>query len=233
MSQSLDYSSLSVILPTYNESENLKKLIPEIEQKYPGAEIVVVDDNSPDGTAEVAEKLGARVILRKNKEGIGAALKEGYDRASRDILVSMDADCSIRVEDISLLIEQLSTCDLVVGSKYSKGSKAQGFSSKRQKFLSYWGNKFFIILFRLPVDDITLNFRAMNQQTWQQLDLQQKSNVFLLEMLLDSKGKNLKIGQIPIFFSDRFYGKSKTNLKILFPLYFKFLMERLFKGDRK
>ena len=230
MPESLNYSSLSVILPTYNESENLKKLIPQIEHRYPGAEIVVVDDNSPDGTAEVAEQLGAKVILRKNKEGIGAALKEGYDNASNEILVSMDADCSIQVEDINKLIEKLNVCDLVVGSKYSKGSKARGFSSKRQKILSYWGNKFFIILFRLPVDDITLNFRAMNRQTWSKLNLRQKSNVFLLEMLLDSKLKNLKIGQIPIFFSDRFYGKSKTNLKVLFPLYFKFLMERIFKG---
>lgn len=230
MPEYLNYNSLSIILPTYNESENLKKLIPEIEQKFPQSEIIVVDDNSPDGTAEVAHTLGARVILRKKKEGIGAALKEGYNSAANDILVSMDADCSIRVEDINRLIDKLQTYHLVVGSKYSKGSKAKGFSSKRQKILSYWGNKFFIILFRLPVDDVTLNFRAMRKETWQRLNLRQKSNVFLLEMLIESKAKNIKIGQIPIFFSDRFYGKSKTNLKVLFPLYFKFLMERILGG---
>jgi dolichol-phosphate mannosyltransferase len=228
MPESLKYENLSIILPTYNESENLKKLIPEIEQKFPKSEIIVVDDNSPDGTAEVAQKLGAKVILRKKKEGIGAALKEGYNNASNEILVSMDADCSIHVGDIDRLIEKLDSCDLVVGSKYSKGSRAKGFSSRRQKILSYWGNKFFIILFRLPVDDITLNFRAMRKVTWQKLNLRQKSNVFLLEMLLESKLKKFRIGQIPIFFSDRFYGKSKTNLKVLFPLYFKFLLERIF-----
>ena len=224
MSGYLEYDNLSIILPTYNESENLKKLIPEIEQKFPQSEIIVVDDNSPDGTAEVAQTLGAKVILRKKKEGIGAALKEGYNSASNDILVSMDADCSIDVEDINRLIGKLHNYDLVVGSKYSKGSRAKGFSSRRQKVLSYWGNKFFIILFRLPVDDITLNFRAMRKDTWYKLNLRQKSNVFLLEMLLESKSNNLKIGQIPIFFSNRFYGKSKTNLKVLFPLYFKFLI---------
>jgi dolichol-phosphate mannosyltransferase len=230
MLESLNSNSLSIILPTYNESENLKKLVPEIQQKFPNSEIIVVDDNSPDGTAEVAQTLGARVILRKNKEGIGAALKEGYSSASNEILVSMDADCSIHVEDIDRLIEKLDTCDLVIGSKYSKGSRAKGFSSKRQKILSYWGNKFFIIIFQLPVDDVTLNFRAMKKTTWQKLNLRQKSNVFLLEMLIESKSKNIKIGQIPIFFSDRFYGKSKTNLKILFPLYFKFWIERIFRG---
>lgn len=230
MPESLNYNNLSIILPTYNESENLKKLIPEIEYKYPQSEIIVVDDNSPDGTAEVARTLGAKVVLRKKKEGIGAALKEGYDSASNQILVSMDADCSIRVEDIDRLIEKLYDYDLVVGSKYSKGSKAKGFSSKRQKILSYWGNKFFIILFQLPVDDITLNFRAMTKDTWQKLNLRQKSNVFLLEMLLESKSKKLKIGQIPIFFANRFYGKSKTNLKVLFPLYFRFLIEHIFRG---
>lgn len=227
MLESLNYNSLSIILPTYNESENLKKLIPQIEQKFPQSEIIVVDDNSPDGTAEVAHKFGARVISRKKKEGIGAALKEGYDSASNQILVSMDADCSIHVEDIDRLIEKLHNHDLVVGSKYSKGSRAKGFSSKRQKILSYWGNKFFIIIFQLPVDDVTLNFRAMTKATWQKLKLRQKSNVFLLEMLIDSKAKNLRITQIPIFFSNRFYGKSKTNLKVLFPLYFRFLIDRI------
>ena len=230
MPEFLNYESLSIVLPTYNESENLKKLIPELAQKFPKSEIIVVDDNSPDGTAEVAQKLGARVILRKKKEGIGAALKEGYDSASNKILVSMDADCSIHVEDIDRLIGKLHNYDLVVGSKYSKGSRAKGFSSKRQKILSYWGNKFFIILFQLPVDDVTLNFRAMTKFTWQKLNLRQKSNVFLLEMLIDSKSKNIKIGQIPILFSHRFYGKSKTNLKVLFPLYFKFLLERIFRA---
>lgn len=230
MSESLYHNSLSIILPTYNESENLKKLIPEIEQKFPQAEIIVVDDNSPDGTAEIAQTLGARVILRKKKEGIGAALKEGYDNASNEILVSMDADCSIQVEDIDRLIVKLDNYDLVVGSKYSKGSRAKGFSSKRQKILSYWGNKFFIIIFQLPVDDVTLNFRAMTKTTWQRLHLRQKSNVFLLEMLIDGKAKKIKIAQIPIFFADRFYGKSKTNLKVLFPLYFKFLLDRIFGG---
>jgi dolichol-phosphate mannosyltransferase len=230
MPKKLNSKSLSIILPTYNESENIKKLIPEIRKEFPESEIIVVDDNSPDRTAKVAKNLGAKVIVRKKKEGIGAALKDGYNAASNEVIVSMDADCSISVKDIYRLLEKLKTNDLVTGSKYSRESKAQGFASKRQKILSYLGNKFFIILFQLPVDDVTLNFRALTNKIWKQLNLKEKSNVFLLEMLIESKSKNMKIAQIPIVFYKRFYGKSKTNLKRLFLLYFKFLIKCILRG---
>jgi dolichol-phosphate mannosyltransferase len=222
--------NLSIILPTYNESENLKVLIPEIQQNFKDADIIVVDDNSPDNTAKVAESLGVRVINRKRKEGLGAALKQGYNEARHEIIISMDADCSISVKDIFRVIEKLENNDLVVGSKYSKSSEARGFSSKKQKILSYLGNKFFIILFRLPVDDVTLNLRGFTKKVWNQLYLEEKSNVFLLEMLIEAKSKNMRIAQIPIVFSERQYGQSKTNLKKLFPLYFQFLLRVIRRG---
>jgi dolichol-phosphate mannosyltransferase len=222
--------NLSIILPTYNESENLKVLIPEIQQNFKDADIIVVDDNSPDNTAKVAESLGVRVINRKRKEGLGAALKQGYNEARHEIIISMDADCSISVKDIFRVIEKLENNDLVVGSKYSKSSEAHGFSSKKQKILSYLGNKFFIILFRLPVDDVTLNLRGFTKKVWNQLYLEEKSNVFLLEMLIEAKSKNMRIAQIPIVFSERQYGQSKTNLKKLFPLYFQFLLRVIRRG---
>ncbi|MGK7933728.1 MAG: glycosyltransferase [Microcystaceae cyanobacterium] len=221
--------SLSIILPTYNESENVKQLIPEIRKEFPEAEIIVVDDNSPDGTSEVSRSLGVQVITRKNREGLGAALKTGYDNASNEIIVSMDADCSIAVQDIYRLLDKVKDYDLIVGSKYSKNSRAEGFSSKRQKILSYLGNKFFIILFRLPVDDVTLNFRAFSRETWEQLKLREKSNVLLLEMLIVAKSQKMKIAQVPIIFSQRLSGISKTNLPKLFPLYFKFLLRWCFR----
>ena len=224
--------NLSIILPTYNESENLKVLIPEIQQNFKDADIIVVDDNSPDNTAKVAESLGVRVINRKRKEGLGAALKQGYNEAKHEIIISMDADCSISVKDIFRVIEKLENNDLVVGSKYSKSSEARGFSSKKQKILSYLGNKFFIILFRLPVDDVTLNLRGFTKKVWNQLYLEEKSNVFLLEMLIEAKSKNMRIAQIPIVFSERQYGQSKTNLKKLFPLYFQFLLSVIRRGSK-
>ncbi|MEB3210766.1 MAG: glycosyltransferase [Leptolyngbyaceae bacterium] len=220
-------TNLSIILPTYNESENVRKLIPELKREFQGAEIIVVDDNSPDGTSEIAKDLGARVILRKDRKGLGAALKDGYNYASNEVIVSMDADCSLSVKAIYQLLAKLKTHDLVVGSKYSKNSRAEGFASRNQKVLSYLGNKFFIILFRLPVEDVTLNFRAFTKEAWKRLDLQENSNVFLLEMLIQAKSKKMKVFQIPIIFSKRFYGKSKTNLRKLFPQYLKFLVKIL------
>ncbi|NER00080.1 MAG: glycosyltransferase [Cyanothece sp. SIO2G6] len=218
-------TNLSIILPTYNESENIKRLIPELKREFQGAEIIVVDDNSPDGTSEIAENLGARVILRRDRKGLGAALRDGYNYASKEMIVSMDADCSLSVKDIYRLLDKLKTNDLVVGSKYSRNSRAEGFASRKQKVLSYLGNRFFIVLFRLPVEDVTLNFRAFNKRTWTRLNLQENSNVFLLEMLIQAKSRNMRIFQIPIVFSKRFYGKSKTNLRKLFPQYLKFLIK--------
>ena len=219
---------LSIILPTYNESENIKKIIPQIKEEFPKSEIIVVDDNSPDDTAKIAKRLGVKVILRKVKEGLGAALMDGYNNAAGDTIVSMDADCSISVKDIHKLLDKLRENDLVVGSKYSKESKAEGFSTKKQKILSILGNKFFVVFFRLPVDDVTLNFRAFSRETWKRLFLREKTNVFFLEMLVDAKRKNMKIAQIPIHFAKRRYGVSKTNLSKLMPLYFKYLMKTLF-----
>lgn len=220
--------SISIVLPTYNEAKNLEIIVPAIQKEFPLSEIIVVDDSSPDGSAKVAEDLGAKVICRKKREGLGAALRDGYNNCANEIIVSMDADCSLAVTDIHRLLTKLNTHDLVVGSKYSKRSKAEGFSSRTQKILSYLGNKFFIFIFQLPVNDITLNFRAFRKITWEKLNLQENSNVFLFEMLIEAQAKDLKIAQIPIIFSHRAYGKSKTNLKKLFPCYFKFLIKKLF-----
>ena len=219
---------ISIVLPSYNESENIKILIPQIKRGFPKAEILVVDDNSPDKTAKIAKNLGARVLVRNKKEGIGTALIEGYNAAKGDIIVSMDADCSIAVKDIHRLLEELRENDIVTGSKYSKRSKVEGFSTKMQEILSRFGNKFFVFFFNLPVDDVTLNFRAFRRETWRRFNLKEKTNVALLEMLVDAKRKKMKIGQIPIHFAKRNYGQSKMNLARLILLYFKYLMRAIF-----
>lgn len=220
---------LSIVLPTYNEAENLNKLIPEIKNEFPVAEIIIVDDNSPDGTAIVAEKLGAKVIRRETKEGIGAALRDGYNAASNDVIVSMDADCSMSVKDIHRLVAKLTDYDLVTGSKFSPGSQANCYQSRRHKFSSYWGNRFFTTLFRLPVDDATCSFRAVPKKVWNKLHLQEKTNVFFVEMLIEAQAMNFSIAQIPMFLTPRAYGSSKTNLRKLFLPYVKFLIKRIFR----
>jgi dolichol-phosphate mannosyltransferase len=221
---------LSIVLPTYNEAENIKELIPQIKKEFPDSDIIVVDDNSPDGTAEIVKKLGVRVIVRKKRDGLGVALADGYNNAKGDIIVSMDADCSISVNEIHRLLEKLKEgYDLVVGSKYSRGSCAEGVGSTKKKLISLWGNRLIISFFKLPVDDVTLNFRAFSRDVWKKLNLFEKTNLFLLEMLVDAQSKNMKIAQIPATFSKRKYGKSKTNLSNLIPLYLKYLIRYIFK----
>ncbi len=217
---------ISVVLPTYNEASNIKELIPRLKKELPKAEIIVVDDNSPDGTAGIAKKHGARVILRKKKEGIGAALADGYKKARGDVIMSMDADCSIPVESVPVLLEKLKDNDLVVGSRYSKGGSPSG--RMLQRAISIMGNKAIKIMCGLPVDDVSLNFKAFRKESRKFFKFKEKTNVIGIEMILDAKSNNLKIGQIPIVFSERHSGKSKTKLSKLIPLYFSFFIRRMF-----
>ena len=145
--------SISIVLPTYNENKNIEILIPEIENlllknKY-GFEIIVVDDSSPDGTAAAAEEMNKRyrnvkVILRKKKEGIGAALREGYNRAKNDIIISMDSDLSFDTKDILRFIEKINEgYDLVIGGRHGtdKNYEKKKFRIYVKWFISRFGNK--------------------------------------------------------------------------------------------
>ncbi len=122
--------SLSIVLPTYNEKDNINILIPRIEETFNhiNHEIIVVDDSSPDGTAWVSEELNKkygniRVIVREKKEGIGAAIREGYNNANNSIILSSDSDLSFLPSDMHRLYEKVQEgYDFVWGSKYSKGS---------------------------------------------------------------------------------------------------------------
>jgi len=217
---------ISIVLPTYNEAENIKELIPQLKKEFPKAEILVVDDSSPDGTAKVAKSLGVRVIVRKKKEGIGAALAEGYRKAKGGIIMSMDADGSISVESVRILLKKLQKYDLVVGSRYSKGGSPSG--RKLQKIISALGNKAIKIMCRLPVDDVSLNFKTFRKESLKFFKFNEKTNVIGIEMILDAKSNKLRIGQMPVIFSERHYGASKTKLSKLIPLYLSFFMRRIF-----
>ena len=217
---------ISIVLPTYNEAENIKELIPQLKKEFPKAEILVVDDSSPDGTAKVAKSLGVRVIVRKKKEGIGAALAEGYRKAKGGIIMSMDADGSISVESVRILLKKLQKYDLVVGSRYSKGGSPSG--RKLQKIISALGNKAIKIMCRLPVDDVSLNFKTFRKESLKFFKFNEKTNVIGIEMILDAKPNKLRIGQMPVIFSERHYGASKTKLPKLIPLYLSFFMRRIF-----
>ena len=215
---------LSVVLPTYNERKNIELLIPQLEKLFQknkwGAEILVVDDSSPDGTAEAARKLNQpyrniRVIVRNKKEGIGAALKAGYDKARGGIILSMDADLALDVNDIPKLLKKINQgYDLVIGSKHSQLGvyEANSLAIRAKKMLSYLSTTFARIWLGIPIKDFALNFRAIRRDAWKKLDVREKMNAMLVEMIWQANKKGYKICEIPVVFKQRKYGDSKISI---------------------
>lgn len=215
---------VSVILPTYNEKENIAILIPQIEEilEKQGlkSEILVVDDSSPDGTALVAENLNKkygniRVITRLKKEGIGAAMREGYNTAQGNLIFSMDTDLSFDTNVIPLILKNLNEdYDLIVGNRYSsKGDyEARTLNVKTKRFVSKFGNKFLRFITGINIHDFSTNFRGMKREVWQNIKTKEKTNTLLFEMILLTAYHGFKVGEQRIIFKDRVYGKSKLNL---------------------
>lgn len=211
---------LSIVLPTYNEKENIVILIPLLEKILKGnnlkGEIIIVDDNSPDKTYEEAENLNKkygniRVLLREKKEGIGVALREGYNQSEGNIILSMDADMSFDTAVMLDLIKKLEEgYDLVVGKKMNY--EAQTSKTLVQRTISKCGNKFMSMISGIKIQDFTANFRAMKKNVWQATNTREKTNVFLFEMMLMAKHKGFKIGEVPVVFKDRIYGESKIRI---------------------
>lgn len=217
--------TLSIILPTYNERENILILIPEIEKlfqknkKFLLKEIIVVDDYSTDDTSTACHDLNKRysniIVLQKKKEGIGAALRYGYDHAQGDIILSMDSDLSFSVADIPRLLTKIKDGnDLVLGSRHLLygGYEKQRFATKIKGFVSSVGNKIITRLLNIPIHDFSGNFRAIRRDVWKKINVIEKTNLMLLEMIIKSQKAGLSITEIPVFFQERKYGKSKLNL---------------------
>lgn len=225
---------LTIILPTYNERENIKILIPQLERliskntKY-DFEILVADDNSPDGTAKEAKALGkkwknVRVMVRKQKEGLGAALIDAYNNAKGDRILSMDSDLCFELGDVLKLLKKLDEgYDLVVGSRH----QAQGGYEKKhlktyvKSFISAAGNAFTRTLLSLDIHDFSLNFRVIRKEMWRKLTMVEKLNVMLLEMIVRTRQQGGRITEIPVTFKDRIHGESKMRLSTQAPNFLK------------
>lgn len=215
---------LSIILPTYNESRNIKLLIPAIEallkKRKIASEIIVVDDSSPDGTARFAEKLNKkygniRVLKGRKRQGLGSALKAGYDAARGEIILSMDSDLSIDPQDIHKILNKMHEgYDFVVGSRHSQGSGYDNPNLRTtiKKAISTAGNALTTALIRIPVRDYSMNFRAVRRGAWKQIKTKEKRNVFLLEMIVELHKKGFLIAEVPFQFKERKFGKSKMRL---------------------
>jgi dolichol-phosphate mannosyltransferase len=222
---------ISIVLPTYNERENIGILVPELEgllkkNKLTG-EIVVVDDSSPDGTADVANALNkkygnVKVVLRPKKEGIGAALRDGYNHASGDIIFSMDSDLSFDHNLIPQFLERLKTHDLVVGSRHTSQGK---YERKKFGIFLKWltsrsGNVALRVMSGVNVHDFSANFRGIKRDVWNAIKTTDNTNSVLFEMILLTKYKGYRVSEIPVTFRDRIHGESKLNLAKEAPSFF-------------
>ena len=221
--------SVSVVLPTYNERENIQLLIPKIEETFQGypLEIIVVDDASPDATAQAAESLNQnykniRVIRRPGRAGLGSAIRCGYDEARHEILVSCDSDGSFLPIDLLRLVKTIEQgYDLVLGSRHSVGGsyEAPRWTIRLKYAISLAGNAVLRMAIGLRLHDYSANCRAIRKEAWRSLQTTEQRNVFLLEMVLRASEKGNRITEIPVSFHDRRYGQSKLNLWVEVPKY--------------
>lgn len=212
-----------VVVPTYNERENVERLAQEILGALSGASVLVVDDASPDGTGEVVHRLArqdARVSLlpRPGKLGLGSAYLAGFRAAMEggyEAVVTMDADFSHDPRHLPALLEGLRDRDVMIGSRYVRGGGIRNWGLLR-RILSAGANGLSRLLLRLPARDATSGFRAYRCEALRRLDLlsiRSSGYAFLEEVLFLCHRAGLRIGETPILFVDRRAGRSKISRK--------------------
>ena len=214
-----------VIIPTYNEAENLPKLVSALFLLPLDLHVLVVDDNSPDGTGSIADELArgderVSVIHREGKLGLRSAYITGMQHALQggaDAVVQMDADFSHDPSRIPAMAERIGTCDVVLGSRYVPGGAVDEKWAAWRKALSAFANFYARSILGMPQRDITTGFRMWRRETLQGMPLERiQSNgyIFLVEMIYLAYCLGYQIGEVPIYFADRRAGKSKMSLKI-------------------
>ncbi|WP_420865496.1 polyprenol monophosphomannose synthase [Actinobaculum suis] len=213
-----------VIIPTFNEAENLEKIVARTLASVPEADILIVDDNSPDGTGQIADELAAQhetvqVMHRTEKDGLGRAYIAGFRWAqARDYthVVEMDADGSHHPEQLPLLLERAAMSDapdLVIGSRYVRGGKIDGWSAPRLA-LSRAGNAYIRLMLGLPASDATAGFRVYRLDALRKLDLDRveaRGYFFQTDMTDHVHRAGGHIVEMPITFSEREAGESKLS----------------------
>ena len=214
-----------VIIPTYNEAENLPKLVSALFSLPLDLRVLVVDDNSPDGTGGIADELSRRnprlvVIHREGKLGLRSAYITGMRRALQegaDAVVQMDADFSHDPARVPEMARRLATCDVVLGSRYVPGGSVDRSWAAWRKGLSAFANFYARSILGMPQRDITTGFRMWRRETLEGMPLERiQSNgyIFLVEMIYLAHCLGYEIGEVPIYFADRRLGKSKMSVRI-------------------
>lgn len=217
-----------IAIPTYNEAETLPHQVAKLRREIPQADLVIVDDNSPDGTGQLAEQLaskdrGVKVVHRAEKAGLGPAYLEAFSWAAAagyTWVVQMDADGSHRVRDLKKLLARRlwpSQPDLVIGSRWIRGGRLQGWSRLREA-LSRAGNAYIGAWLRLGIGDATSGFRVYRLDFLSRLaleDLDSRGYCFQIDMTRRAVRAGGKIVEVPITFQERAAGDSKMSAAII------------------
>ena len=231
-----------VIIPTYNEKENIENIIRATFSQAKSFDILVVDDNSPDGTNEIVKKLQKEfqknlfLEIRQKKNGLGAAYIHGFRWAlkkSYEYIIEMDADFSHDPKDLIRLYKacKIQGADLSIGSRYSKGVNVVNWSMKRV-LLSYFASKYVQFVTRIPIHDTTAGFVCYNRKVLETIKLdkiQFVGDAFQIEMKYKAWKRGFNLKEVSVIFTDRTLGESKMSKTIITEAIFGIIMMR-FKG---
>jgi dolichol-phosphate mannosyltransferase len=224
----MDQARTTVVVPTYNEAENLPALVGELlALGLPGLEILIVDDDSPDGTGRVADDLSRRypdrihVLHRAGKLGLGTAYVHGFQLAMErgaDLLVQMDADFSHSPQYIPRFVAAVVDYDVVIGSRYVSGGSLDERWGWWRNALSWWANTVYTrLILGLRVRDVTAGFKCWRRETLQGIGLERVHSdgyVFQVEMAYLTEKLGYRFLELPIHFEDRRIGRSKMSMRV-------------------
>ncbi len=214
-----------VCIPTYNEKENIEKIVPAVLDRLPKANVLVIDDNSPDGTGEIADAMAhaderIHVLHREGKEGLGKAYLAGFNWALRrnyKIIFEFDADFSHNPDYLPAFLKELRTADVVVGSRRIEGGGVENWGAGR-RFLSWGGSFYARTILHVPVRDLTGGFNAFKREVLETIgleDIQTSGYGFQIEIKYRAIMKGFKLVEFPIVFPDRVLGRSKMDRRIM------------------
>lgn len=218
-----------VLMPTFNEIDTLQNSVKTLFEHNPALDLLVIDDNSPDGTGALADTMAAEdsrifVLHRISKQGLGRAYIDGFHwgiEAGYELLIQMDADGSHQPKDLPRILRAAETADLVIGSRWISGGEVQNWPLIRQ-LISRFGNLYARVMLGSTIQDLTAGFRAYRSTLLGKIDLkriQAQGYGFQAEMTLRSLDANSRVVEVPISFIERENGRSKMTWAIIIEAY--------------
>ncbi|MER7545622.1 polyprenol monophosphomannose synthase [Actinomadura sp.] len=220
-----DLGRVLVIIPTYNERDNIERIAGRVREAVPSVDVLVVDDASPDGTGEVADALAEKdeqikVLHRQGKDGLGPAYIAGFRWAAEhgyDVMVEMDADGSHQPEELPRLLSALEDADLVIGARWVPGGKVRNWP-KRREALSRGANTYARLMLGIPLHDATAGYRAFRAATLAKIGLEEvdsRGYCFQIDLALRALRQGLRVVEVPITFVEREHGTSKMSRDVM------------------